>query len=61
MSKPVPRDPRCECCARRQTEVEGVIIIHRGGIKPRLCFHCIDELKTLADEARAEPVAEAAD
>jgi hypothetical protein len=51
--KPVPRKPTCERCDLPREKVEGFIIIHHGGMPPRLCFGCIDELKVLVDRERA--------
>jgi hypothetical protein len=58
--KSVPRKPTCERCDRPREEVEGFIIIHRGGMPPRLCFGCIEDLMTFVVRER-ERVLEATD
>jgi hypothetical protein len=45
----------CERCSHPREDVEGFVVIHKGGSKTAICFACIDDLKVIADQVRRQP------
>jgi hypothetical protein len=53
--------PTCEACCRSEDDTPGMVSVRKGGMPTWLCFDCLDWLKQLADAARRQFAAEAAE
>ena len=45
----------CERCSHPREDVEGFVVIHKGGGKTAICFGCIDDLGVIVEHSRRNP------